>query len=132
MISNFKNITSGKKKFDTARKPNKPNPFWHFLQNIIAPFFYVPCHGKVEKINCKGLKPPYLVLSNHASMVDFALAVKATAPYSTSFVSSIEEFIAREYMFREMGMIYKRKFTNDITVVRHIAHVLMKNKNLLK
>lgn len=131
MITRFKHITGACKKFDNKQRPQKPNIGWHLLTGLVAPFLYVPVGGKIKRIDCEGLKPPYLVLSNHGSLVDFAMAVKAQFPRRQNYVSAIDEFVAREFMFRELGMIYKRKFTNDITVVRHIAHVLMKNKNIL-
>lgn len=121
----------GLKKFDTALKVKKPSHAWHLLQEIVAAYFYIPVGGKVKKVNCEGLKPPYVLLSNHGSMVDFAMAIKATRPHRSSYVCSIEEFNGREYMFRRMGIIYKRKFTNDITVVRHILRCLTKNKNIV-
>lgn len=131
MISSFKNITIGRKKFDNKIRPKKPNVCWHLLTGLVSPFLFLPVGGKIKKIDCEGLKPPYLVLSNHGSLVDFSMAVKAQFPRRQNYVTALDEFVARELMFREMGMIYKRKFTNDITVVRHIAHVLMKNKNVL-
>lgn len=124
-------ITRWFKKFDTSLKPNKPDPLWYCLQNVISPFFYLPVGGKIKKVNCEGLKPPYLLLSNHASMVDFSMAVKANFPHSCNWITSIEEFNGREFMFRRMGMIYKRKFTSDINVVRHSMHALVKNKKIL-
>lgn len=119
------------KKFDMNLKVKKPSHAWHVLQEIVAAYFYLPVGGKVKKVNCEGLKPPYLVLSNHGSMVDFAMSIKATTPYRTNYVCSVEEFIGKEYIFRRMGIIYKRKFTNDVKVVRHILRCLTKNKNVV-
>lgn len=120
---------NSKQKFDTAERPRKPSSFWHFIQLVASEAMCLPVGGKIKKINCQGLKPPYLLLSNHGSMIDFAMAVKATAPHKTSWVSSIEEFNGREWLFREMGVMYKRKFTGDITVVKHILHALTKQKS---
>ncbi len=120
---------NSREKFDTNERPHKPNGFWHFIQMVASTAMLLPVGGKVKKVNCEGLKPPYIVLSNHGSMVDFAMAVKANLPYRTGWVSSIEEFNGREWLFRQMGVIYKRKFTGDITVVKHILYSLTKNKN---
>ena len=120
-----------KEKFNTAERPAKHSPVWYALENVLTFFYLAPVGGKIRKVNCEGLKPPYLILGNHASMVDFPMMIKATRPHPLHWVSSIEEFVGREYMFRRMGMIYKRKFTNDITVVRHILHVLKKQSSIV-
>lgn len=60
------------------------------------------------------------MLQNHGSFVDFAMAEKAIMPKSCNWVISIEEFNGREWLLRNIGGIYKRKFTKDITVVKHI------------
>lgn len=36
--------------------------------------------AKINKINFEGLKPPYLILCNHASFIDFPLVVRAIFP----------------------------------------------------
>lgn len=127
----FSKATCGRKKFDMSIRPCRPNIFWHLLEKLVAVFLYVPARGKVKKVNCDGLKGPYLLLCNHASMIDFALAVKCTGRNRTNWVCSIEEFIGKEYVFRELGIIYKRKFTNDVTVVRHVLHALKKLKDVV-
>ncbi len=118
------------KKFDTVKKPLVPNPMLMPVEWIGTAALTLPVGGKVTKINCEGLEAPYLLLSSHASFVDFALAVKAVFPARTGWVISIEEFNNREWMMRNIGGIYKRKFTSDLTVVRHILHVLRKQKQI--
>ena len=113
------------KAFDTKRKPNKP-------LSVLMPiewggtkvFSSISGGSELTRVNCEGLKPPFLILCNHGSFVDFPLVVKAIFPYRTSWVISIEEFIGREWIMRGVGGIYKRKFTADMTVVRHILNAL--------
>lgn len=124
-------MRKSKQKFDTSLRPQRPSPFWHFLQVVLTGAFLLPVGGKIKRVNCEGLKPPYLVLSTHGSFVDFPMSVKSTFPHATSWVASIEEFVGREYLFRKMGTIYKRKFTNDITVVRHVLNALVKQKGIV-
>lgn len=117
------------KKFDTKRKPCKPKPYLMPIEWGGTTYFSKVAGGaKIEKVNCEGLKPPFLILCNHASFVDFPLVVKAIFPYRTSWVISIEEFIGREWLMRGVGGIYKRKFTADMTVVRHILNALTRQK----
>lgn len=117
------------KSFNTKRKPSKPKPYLMPIEWGGSSYFTKVAGGaKINHVNCKGLKPPYLILCNHGSFVDFPLVVKAIFPYRTSWVISIEEFIGREWLMRGVGGIYKRKFTADMTVVRHILNALTRQK----
>lgn len=115
-------------KFDVDEKPKKVNFFWRIIQRIISLYFLVTTRNKFIKHNCEGLKEPLLLLSTHASMVDFGIAIKANNYKPLSWVCSIEEFNFREKLFRDLGVIYKRKFTKDIGVVKHILYALTVNK----
>ena len=44
---------------------------------------------------------------------------------------AIDGFIGREELLRKVGCICKRKFTNDIGLVRNINHVVNVNKDIL-
>ncbi len=117
------------KSFDTKRKPSKPKPYLMPIEWGGTTYFSKIAGGaKVERLNCDNLKPPYLILCNHGSFFDFPLVVKAIFPHRCSWVISIEEFIGREWLMRGVGGIYKRKFTADMTVVRHILNALTRQK----
>ena len=68
----------------------------------------------------KELKPPYLLLSNHNAFMDFKVLTKAIYPKRANYVVAIDGFIGREWLLRNV----KRKFTNDLTLVRHLAKVV--------
>ena len=72
----------------------------------------------------KELKPPYLLLSNHNAFMDFKVLTKAIYPKRANYVVAIDGFIGREWLLRNVGCICKRKFTNDLTLVRHLAKVV--------
>ena len=116
---------------NTARKPKKPNPLLMPIQWAGALWYMLTSGGgRITKHDCRGLKPPYLLLSNHASMVDFAMAARATFPHPANWVISIEEFVGRDWLMRSIGGIYKRKFTSDIHVVKHILSILKRRKGI--
>lgn len=123
----IKDIGIGKKKFDTTVKPWKTPWYIIALQHIILAYFKVITKIKYNKKECRALQKPCLILQNHASFIDFALTIMANFPKRTAWVTSIEEFVGREWLMREVGCIYKRKFTSDLTVVRHILHAIKKN-----
>ena len=119
------------KPFDTLKQPEKPRPILFPVELGGSAAFLAPVGGKITKVNCENLEPPYLILANHASFVDFPLVVKAIFPKRTNWVISIEEFNGREWLMRGIGGIYKRKFTSDIRVVRHMLTVLRKRKGIV-
>jgi len=117
--------------FDTSMKIKKPCPVLLVVEWIITLYYTIIGKGiRITKHDCEGLKPPYLLLSNHASMVDFPVALKASFPHGPRWVISIEEFVGREWLLRNVGGIYKRKFTADIKVVRHILDVLKRQRGI--
>ena len=93
-------------------------------------FMKLTNRAKVKKLN-KLPKPPYLLLSSHASMMDFYLAIIGTFPHQPYWVSTVEEFIPRYWLFRHMGVISKRKFTNDPKSAMLMLEVLEKRKKIM-
>ncbi len=87
-------------------------------------------HLKINKVNMKGLKPPYILLCTHHSFIDFKVTTAALFPYPANYVVAIDGFIGREWLLRQVGCICKRKFTNDITLVKQIQHSLENNKSV--
>lgn len=77
----------------------------------------------------EGLKPPYLLLCNHNAFLDFKIASVAVFPHRTNNVVAIDGFLKREWLLRAVGCIGKRKFTNDVSLVRNLIQVI-KNKNI--
>ncbi len=85
---------------------------------------------RIIKTGTKGLKPPYILLCNHNAFLDFKVAVAAIFPHRTNFVVAIDGFIGREGLLRKVGCICKRKFTNDVVLIRHLQQVI-KNGDVL-
>ena len=85
---------------------------------------------RLKKVGMEGLKPPYVLLCNHNAFLDFKVAVAAMFPHRANFIVAIDGFIGRESLLRNVGCICKRKFTNDITLIRHLQQVI-KNGNIL-
>ncbi len=79
---------------------------------------------KLTRTGTEGLKPPYVLLCNHNAFLDFKVATKAIWPQRANYVVAIDGFIGREGLLRKVGCICKRKFTNDITLVRHLQRTI--------
>ena len=72
-----------------------------------------------------GLKPPYLVLSNHLAFMDFYVTPMALFPFRANYVSEIESFRAfGEWICRQVGCLGTRKFVNDLALPRNIKRIM--------
>ena len=76
-------------------------------------------------------KPPYILISTHASMLDFYMALMLTFPHQVYWISTVEEFIPRFVLVRRIGVLAKRKFTNDPRAATKYLEVLQKKKILV-
>lgn len=108
------------KKFDNTIPPK--NPGLRLLSYFIAlpPVLYHKC--KITKVNMKGIKPPYLILGNHNAFMDINVLTVATFPHPKNYVIAIDGYLNREWLIRTIGGICKRKFTNDINLVRQLKY----------
>ena len=113
------------KKYDMSLEPNVPNLFWHTFEKVVSWFMCGPLgtKTKIKRINCENLKGPYLVLSSHASFIDFPHNVLAMENEKSCWVASVEEFIGiRSWLFDKAKVIPKRKFSNDMLLVHKIVN----------
>ena len=113
------------KKYDMSLEPNVPNLFWHTFEKVVSWFMCGPLGTKttIKRINCENLKGPYLVLSSHASFIDFPHNVLAMENEKSCWVASVEEFIGiRSWLFDKAKVIPKRKFSNDMLLVHKIVN----------
>ena len=76
MDVNYKNP----KKYKTAKYPIRQPWYLTWLIWILSKIVLLFKPHKVETIGMEGLKPPYMILSNHMSFVDFELVAMATHP----------------------------------------------------
>ena len=79
---------------------------------------------QIRRIGTEGLKPPYLLLCNHNAFLDFKVATRAIFPHRANYVVAIDGFIGREKLLRDVGCICKRKFTNDLSLIRQLRQVV--------
>ena len=118
------------KRFDMLKAPIMPKWYLYPVAWVGSLIFNGPfaTRTKTIKHNFKSFKEPAIILQNHACMVDFADVVTAMFPHLPCWVISIEEFVGREWIFRHIGGLPKRKFTNDITLIKRIATIIQKKK----
>ena len=120
MDVNYKN----QKRYKTAKYPIRQPWYLMLLIRVLSWMMLLGKKHKVEKIGLEGLKPPYLLLSNHMSFVDFELVAKGTFPYRVNNVVNIDGFYRRAWLLEWIGAICTRKFTTDFHLVKSIRKVL--------
>ncbi len=76
----------------------------------------------------KDIKPPYLLICNHNSFTDFKVMTAAIFPHRANYVVALDAFIGREWIMRKVGCIAKRKFVNDVQIIRQTQHLLNKGQ----
>lgn len=113
------------------KKPIRQRFFWTLLAWLLSYPETRRRNLKVTKVNMKGLKPPYLLLSNHMAFVDFKVATRALFPHGANYVVAIDGFLINEWLLRQVGCICKRKFTDDLLLIRQMKYALDANKSAL-
>ena len=117
---NYKN----KKRYKAAKYPIRQPIFIVWLIWILSKIVLINKKYKIEKINMEGLKPPYLLLSNHMYFIDFELASMVTTPHRVNNVVSIDGYYRRPWLMELIGAICTRKFTMDIHLLKSIRKVI--------
>ena len=117
---NYKN----KKYYNTAKYPIRQPKIIVYLIWLLSKIALIGKNYKVEKINMEGLKPPYIILSNHMYFVDFELCAMATLPHRVNNVVSVDGYYRRPWLMELIGAICTRKYTRDLHLVKSISRVL--------
>ena len=115
-----------KKYYKTSKFPIRQPRIMTFLLYALCKLTMPRVPYKIEKINMEGLKPPYILLSNHMYFVDFKLSALATFPHRVNNVATIDGYYRRPWLMELLGCICKRKFTNDLHLIKSIRRVLKK------
>ncbi len=119
---NYKN----KKTYKTARYPFRQRKFWTWLIRVLSGIMLLGKKKKIEKIGMEGLKPPYMILSNHMSFADFEMCALATYPHPVSNVVNLDGYYRRAFLLEWIGAIATRKFTMDLHLLKSIYKVLQR------
>jgi len=113
-----------KKRYNTAQYPIRQPWIFVYLIWLLSRLTLPRVPWKVEKINMEGLKPPYMMLSNHMYFVDFKLAAMGVGFHRVNNVVSIDGYYRRPFLMEWIGAICTRKYTMDLHLVKSIKKVL--------
>ena len=117
---NYKN----NKRYKTAKYPIRQPIYLTGLIRLLSGIMLMNKKHKVEKINMEGLKPPYMILSNHMSFIDFELTALGTNMKRVNNVVNIDGYYRRPWLLEWIGAICTRKFTMDMHLLKSIKKVL--------
>lgn len=118
------------KRFDMKKKPISCKWFLKPVVRLISSTGLAKHKTKIERIGLEGLKPPYVLLGNHNAFFDMSVSAAVTKPYVANYIVAIDGYLGREWLLRWVGCICKRKFTFDMTMVKHLKTVI-KNKGIV-
>ncbi len=117
---NYKN----KKRYNLAKYPLRQMRWVTGLIWLLSKIGLIGMDYKIEKINVDGLKPPYILLSNHMYFIDFLICAMATGSARVNNVVSFDGYYRRPWLMELIGSIGTRKFTMDLHLIKSINRVL--------
>ncbi len=115
-------------------KIKKPNPFIYYTAGVfIWLFSKIFLRMKVNKVGLKGEKGPFVIVSNHASTMDFPILAAALLPRRVNIVAGKDLFTWRTLrpFVKTMGVIPKSQFGLDLASIRLMTSALKDGCNLL-
>ena len=98
---NYKN----KKRYNTAKYPIRQPVFFVYLIWVLSKILLFGKKYKIEKVNMEGLKPPYMILSNHMYFIDFELCAMITFPHRVNNVVNLDGYYRRPWLMELIGAI---------------------------
>ena len=120
-----KNVNYGYDRYyKTAKYPIRQPIYLTWLIWVLSQIMLLGKKKKIERIGMEGLKPPYMILSNHLSFVDFELVALGTYPQRMNNVVNVDGYYLRPWLMEWIGSIGTRKFTSDIHLIKSIRKVL--------
>lgn len=114
--------------------PTKQNKFYKNLAYVLSALlckFAIRAGSTIEKVNMDGLKPPYIVLSNHMQFADFLVSFRATRPYNFNNIATLDGYVGLSKAMEKLGCACHRKFTTDISLVRAVNKVIHEYGDIL-
>ena len=111
-----------------ARKLRKPPKLIYCMLGYLWKLLYFKKLGvQVEmKADPRKEKGPYIVVSNHASRLDYIYTGAVLLPDTLSYVAGYNEFFRSHlaFIFRLLQIIPKKNFTPDIYTIKEVARIL--------
>ncbi|MBQ9112062.1 MAG: 1-acyl-sn-glycerol-3-phosphate acyltransferase [Clostridia bacterium] len=110
------------------KRPKKPNLLFRTLLKLVSLPDLIITRFRCRKIGMErlGRKEPCLILMNHSSFIDLKIASSVLYPRAFNIVATLDAFVGKNWLMRQLGCIPTRKFVFDIGLVRDISHCIKK------
>lgn len=119
------------KRFDFVKKPYYFSPMRH-IAYLAAKFVLRGGDVRIRRVGMEGLKPPYFILANHASVYDMATSMLVNYPHRTYNVVALDGlYDFTEPLMRSIGTIAKRKFIKDFMLLKNMKYVVTRCKDAI-
>ena len=107
-------------------KPRRTNIFFRTLLKIVSAPDLIVTRFKCEKVGIErlGKKESALIFMNHSSFIDLEIAASVLYPRRFNIVTTLDAFIGKSWLMRQIGCISTRKFVFDIGLVKDIRYCL--------
>lgn len=99
---------------------------YKFMCFAVRPLLKLFLGLKINADDIKGIKEPFVVLSNHATRLDFILTAAALYPHTVQFLGASHNFAIKgtRKIAEETGTIAKTKAKGDIIAVRNLKRAV--------
>jgi len=117
-----------------SRKIKKPNFIYPILGYVWKLLFYKKYNvTPIFKTDIKKVKEPYILLSSHASRLDYMFTAIPLLPKRFNFVAGYNEFFRSHLagVFKLLRVIPKKNFTADIYTMKEVSRVIKKGGNII-
>ena len=110
------------------KKPQKTNMFFRTLLKLVSLPDLVATRFKCRKVGMErlGKNEPALIFMNHSSFIDLEIASSVLYPRPFNIVATLDAFIGKEWLMRQIGCIPTKKFVSDIGLVRDMKYTIEK------
>ena len=85
----------------------------------------------IDDGSLRRIKPPYVLVANHCGFLDVAGVMTLMYPNLSNYVISVTQLVQWPSLIKRMGVLPKKQFTVDTSLVRDIKYVLSKNRSVV-
>lgn len=115
------------------QKPIRPNIFWRTLMRIVGAPDLIATHFTFDRVGMEKVKKGehMFVLMNHSSFIDLEIIARVMYPRPFNIVATVDGFIGKDWLMRQIGCIPTKKFVADAALVRDMLSVAKSHRSSL-
>ena len=83
---------------------------------------------KINKKDIDGIKPPYIILCTHTSVLDYSVTSMVTFPNKVYNVCDKSDFVNHNFLMNTRNCIYEYRFMKNPELIKDIKKTLKKGK----